>query len=58
LNGNIITSVPLEIGYFKNLERLHLENNQINRIADEIGCLRKLEEVLIVVIIVDDCSCI
>ena len=36
LNGNQITSIPVDIGYLVQLEKLYLQNNKISNVEDEV----------------------
>jgi len=43
LDGNLLTTLPAEIGNLKNLELLNLNDNQLTTLPTEIGNLTKLD---------------
>lgn len=42
-NANRITEIPDQISNFKNLSKLNLENNHVERISNQLASLRKLK---------------
>lgn len=43
LSTNKLREIPLFIGHFAMLRQLHIQENRLIELPDELGCLRKLE---------------